>query len=455
MKETGPQEMSGEYVARWERVFDKVLTPLEEFTHQQSSGSILLVIATLLALGLANSGLADWYAHLSHTPIGFSFGGLGVQKTLHHWVNDGLMAIFFFVVGLELKREFLVGELANPKNAALPIVAAIGGMVVPAVVYVLVNLDAGNMHGWGIPMATDIAFAVGVLVLLGDRIPKSLLTFLIALAIVDDLGAVLVIALFYTDTISLAYLAAGVVIFFGMLALKFGGIRHPLPYFIMALFLWFALLHSGVHATVAGILGAMTVPVRPKYDTARFVAYMKNLVSKFEETTVKNPDVLTNNDARALLQTLQNGVHEVQAPLQQLEHTWHYPVVYLVLPIFAFVNAGVAFPVSDIAGIFADNITLGVILGLVVGKPLGIAGFSVAAVMMGLGRLPKGVSYAQIVGVAFLGGIGFTMSIFVAELAFGGNAAQVANAKMGILIASLLAGVVGYFMLRISSKRAA
>lgn len=455
MKTTNDQAGGTEYLARWERAFDTVLSPLEEFTHRQSSGSLLLAVATILALLCANSFLATWYAHFVHTPVQVGFGDFVLQKTLHHWVNDGLMAIFFFVVGLELKREFLVGELANIQNALLPIVGAIGGMVVPALFYVVLNGSGPGAAGWGIPMATDIAFAVGALVLLGDRIPKALLTFLIALAIVDDLGAVLVIAIFYTEHVSMGALGVAGLLFGVMIAFKYGGIRHPLPYLIMAVFLWFALLHSGVHATVAGILGALTIPVRPKYDTVKFTAHVRNLMSKFEEVTRNNSDVLRNVEARALLQTLENGVHRVQAPLQRLEHVWHMPVVYFVLPVFAFINAGVKIQPDSLQQAFSNDVTLGVMAGLVLGKTVGIAGLSYIALQLGIGQLPKGTNFMQIVGVALLGGIGFTMSIFVSELAFAGDAAMLANAKIGILIASVVAGIAGVLVLKFAAQEQA
>ena len=452
MSEKDAPEHNGEYVAPWERAFDWVLTPLEEFIHRQSSSSILLVFATLLALVCANTGLADYYQHFIHTSVGAVFGTFSIEKSLHHWVNDGLMAVFFFVVGLELKREFLIGELANPRAAALPIIAAIGGMVVPAFLYLFLNGDGDAARGWGIPMATDIAFAMGALALLGRRIPRSLVTFLLALAIIDDLGAVLVIAVFYTDQISLSSLGVAAVFFSVMIAFKYGGIRGPWPYLIMAVLLWFALLKSGVHATLAGILGALTVPVRPKYDARRFSVLVRDLMTRFESSTRNTADLLRNVEARAILQTLENGVHRVQAPLQRLEHAWHFPVAYLILPVFAFVNAGISIQPEALSAAFSQGETRGVVIGLVAGKVLGVAGLSFFVVRMGWMRWPPGVTLMHVIGVGFLSGIGFTMSIFVSELAFADTPQMLVNAKTGVLAASILSGALGLAVLRLSTR---
>ena len=273
-----PKASSGVYHARWEKSFDKILTPFEEFIHRQTTSGFLLMCMAVLALVLANGPLASTYEIVVHTPISLNIGGWALEMTLGHWINDGLMTLFFFVVGLELKREFLVGELANMRNAVLPIAAAIGGMVVPALIYFAINPKGGAAAGWGIPMATDIAFAIGVLALLASRVPKALITFLVALAIVDDLGAVMVIAVFYTDTIALGPLAAAGGLFALLLAFNLGGIRNTLPYFIIAVLMWYALQQSGVHATLAGIMGALSVPATPKYDPVRFSEHVRELM---------------------------------------------------------------------------------------------------------------------------------------------------------------------------------
>ena len=433
----------GRYVAPWEKAFDQILTPFEEFVHRQTTSGILLMIMAVLAMVLANSVWAPEYQHLVHTMITLSLGDWVLAKTVHHWVNDGLMALFFFVVGLELKREILVGELAAPRQATLPIAAAIGGMVVPALIFYALNPDGAAAMGWGIPMATDIAFAVGAIALMAGRVPKALITFLVALAIVDDLGAVLVIAIFYTESLSLTALAVAAGLLFMMIALNLGGIHRLMPYFLVSILLWLALLHSGIHATLAGVLGAFAVPARPKYDPQRFSSHVRELVKRFDASFVPGQSIMTNDKLRAVVQTLENGVLQVETPLQRAEHIWHLPVAFLVIPIFALINAGIPVDFSRIGEAFAHPVTLGVMFGLVLGKFLGIAGACWLALKFGIGQLPAGTRFSQIMGVALLGGIGFTMSIFIAELAFSHEPGLLLLAKTGILSASLVAGVSG------------
>jgi NhaA family Na+:H+ antiporter len=407
----------------------------------------------IMALILANSGLSGFYHHLVHTPISINVGDWALEKSLHHWVNDGLMALFFFVVGLELKREILVGELAAPRQAALPIAAAIGGMVVPALIYFVINPEGEAARGWGIPMATDIAFAIGALVLLAGRVPKALITFLVALAIVDDLGAVVVIALFYTDQLVLEALLIAAAILGVLIAFNLAGIRHPLPYFLLGVLLWFALLKSGVHATLAGVLTAFTIPALSKYDPARFSGHVKELMVRFDASHQPGESIMTNDTMHAVVQTLENGVHKVETPLQRLEHGMHMPVAFIVIPIFAFINAGIPIELSDLGQTLAHPVTMGVISGLVLGKFLGIVGASWIALKLGVGQLPAQTRFSQIAGVALLAGIGFTMSIFIADLGFATQPEHLLMAKTGVLIASLLAGLGGFFWLwRVSAR---
>ncbi|WJW74796.1 Na+/H+ antiporter NhaA [Thiohalobacter sp. IOR34] len=443
----------GVFNAPWERSFDRILTPFEEFIHRQSTSGLLLMATAVLALVLANSALAGFYQHLVHTPIAVSIGDWRLEKSLQHWVNDGLMALFFFMVGLELKREILVGELAVPRQAALPIVAAIGGMVLPALIYFAINPEGDAGRGWGIPMATDIAFAIGALVLLAHRVPKALITFLVALAIVDDLGAVAVIALFYTDQLVWGALLAGALILAVLVAFNLVGIRHPLPYFLLGVLLWFALLKSGVHATLAGVLTAFTIPARPKYDPVRFSAHVRELMARFDASHQPGKSIMTNDALRAVVQTLENGVHKVEAPLQRLEHGMHLPVAFLVIPVFAFINAGIPMRLSELGTTLTHPVTLGVVLGLLLGKFLGIAGASWLALRLGIGQLPAQTRFVQIAGVALLAGIGFTMAIFIAELGFAGQPEYLLMAKTGVLLASLLAGIGGYLWLWWASDR--
>ncbi|HEC20679.1 MAG TPA: Na+/H+ antiporter NhaA [Gammaproteobacteria bacterium] len=435
------------HYAPWEKTFDKVFTPFEEFIHRQTTSGFLLMAFAVLALVLANSGFAQSYLDLSHVSIGITIGGWVLEKSLQHWVNDGLMALFFFVVGLELKREILVGELAEVRQALLPVVAAIGGMVVPALIYYAVNSGGEGVRGWGIPMATDIAFAIGALVLLAHRVPKALITFLVALAIVDDLGAVVVIALFYTEQIDWSMLAIAAGLLGLLVSFNYVGIRRPLPYFLIGILLWLALLKSGVHATLAGVLTALTIPARPKYDPDVFSQRVKELIGRFDKSYRPGMSIMNNEEQRAIVQTLENGVKMVETPLQRLEHSMHLPVAFLVIPIFAFFNAGIPLEMGALGETLSHPVTLGVMLGLVLGKFIGIAGVSWLALKLGFGQLPAGTSLSQIAGVALLGGIGFTMSIFIAELGFVGQPELLLMAKTGILAASLLAGLGGYLWL--------
>ena len=448
----GPKVKTGVYRAPWEKSFDKILTPFEEFIHRQTTSGFLLMCMAVLALVLANGPLASAYEHVVQTLISLNIGSWALEMTLHHWINDGLMALFFFVVGLELKRELLVGELAKPRNAVLPIAAAMGGMVVPALIYFAINPQGGAAAGWGIPMATDIAFAIGVLALLASRVPKALITFLVALAIVDDLGAVMVIAVFYTDTIALGPLAATGGLFALLLAFNLGGIRNTIPYFIVAVLMWYALQQSGVHATLAGIMGALSVPATPKYDPARFSEHVRGLMKRFDASHQPGKSIMTNVELRAVVQALENGVHSVEAPLQRLEHIWHMPVAYLVIPIFALANAGIPLASGSLGETLTHPVMLGVSLGLVLGKFIGITGASWLVLKLGVAELPKDTRFTQIAGVSLLAGIGFTMSIFVAELSFGGREDLLLMAKTGILAASLLAGVAGFIWLYLVSN---
>jgi Na+:H+ antiporter, NhaA family len=442
-----PEATTGVYHAPWEKNFDKILTPFEEFIHRQTTSGLLLMATAVMALLLANGPLASAYEHVVHTLIGLSIDGWTLDMTLHHWINDGLMALFFFVVGLELKREILVGELAELRNAALPIGAAIGGMVVPALIFSVINPEGDAARGWGIPMATDIAFAIGALALLAGRVPKALITFLVALAIVDDLGAVIVIAVFYTDSISLGPLVAAGGLFALLLVFNKGGIRKTMPYFIVAVFLWYALLQSGVHATLAGILGALSVPAVPKYNPERFSQHVRDLMHRFDSSHQPGKSIMTNDKLRAVVQTLENGVHSVEAPLQRLEHVWHMPVAYLVIPVFALANAGIPLEFASLGDTLTHPVMLGVSMGLLLGKFIGITGTSWLMLKLGMAALPRDTRFTQIAGVSLLAGIGFTMSIFVAQLGFGENPELLLMAKTGILIASLLAGVTGFIWL--------
>jgi len=443
------------HTSHWEKAFDRVLTPLDDFIHRQTTSGVLLMVCAIAALYIANSQFNEAYHHVLTTIFSIGTADFQLSKSIHHWVNDGLMAVFFFVVGLELKREILVGELAVFKQALFPIIAAIGGMVVPVLIYISFNPEGHAFDGWGIPMATDIAFALGTLALLGKRIPKSLLTFLVALAIVDDLGAVVVIALFYTETINTsALILVGIMIAF-LIALNLGGIRRPLPYLLFGIVLWVAMLKSGVHATLAGVLLAFTIPMRPKFDAQRFIHQIRQTISHITSAYKLEKNILKNDALRSQVQALSDGAQLVQAPAQMLERKLHLPSAYLIIPIFALANAGIPINFSALGSTIFHPIALGIATGLVLGKLIGIAGFSWVAVKMGIITLPKDLNFKHIVGVGLMGGIGFTMSIFIAELGFANSTEDLLLAKTGVLLASLIAGISGFIWLYLTTKKPA
>ena len=436
--------------APWEKAFEKVATPFEHFVHTQTATGAVLMVATLVALILANSPLHSYYEHFFHINIDFNVGEWKLSHSIHHWINDGLMAIFFFMVGLEIKREVLFGGLSSMKDALLPIIAAIGGMVVPALIYYSINAGGEGANGWGIPMATDIAFAITALVLLGKRVPPSLYTFLVALAIVDDLGAVLVIALFYTQSINLVALGLAGVAFLVMLAFNFFGIRTILPYFIVGLVLWFFMLESGVHATIAGVIAALAIPSKAKYSPLDLSFYVREKLDEYDNLPISTDDIM-HEKQKGLLSNIKDKIISVQSPAQRLEHLLHLPVSFIIIPIFALANAGISIDFSQIGEAVTESVTLGVAAGLLAGKVLGIFGSVFVAVKLGLAKLPEQSNLMQLLGIAFLGGIGFTMSIFVADLAFISQEALIFQAKIAILFASLVAGVVGYMLLKYSA----
>lgn len=437
----------------WEASFGKILTPFEEFIKGETNSGILLVIFSLVALIIANSPLYHTYEVIleSHWFVGTD--DFNLNLTVHHWINDGLMALFFLLVGLEIKREVLVGELSELRKALLPICAAVGGMVVPALFYIAFTAGTPGANGWGIPMATDIAFAVTALVLLGSRCPKPLMTFLIALAIVDDIGAVIVIALFYTAEINTTALAGAGLMFALLMLMNIVGIRRLLGYIVIGFIMWIFMYKSGVHATIAGILTAMAIPARPKYQPNIFVQGARQLIDRFDIYKDKDADVLRNTSMAGILQTLESGINRAQTPLQNLEHSQHFPVNFIIIPIFALANAAIPIDVASFGSVLSDPITLGIIFGLTLGKPIGIAIATWLSVKLGVCSLPQGINMNHIIGVGFLAGIGFTMSIFITELAFRGQKETLIVAKTGILLASILAAIIGFVYLVLLNKK--
>jgi len=439
---------NGKIYAPWEKNLNRIMMPFERFVKHQATAGLLLMATALCALIIANTELLPLYKALLHMPIGIQLADWTLEKSLHHWVNDGLMVLFFFIVGLELKREILVGELSNIKAAILPICAAVGGMIVPALIYTMINLNSNHLNGWGIPMATDIAFALGVIALLAGRIPKALITFLVAVAIVDDLGAVLIIALFYTDTLVWSYLIGALALPLFMVGANLSGIRSSSIYFFLGALLWLALLKSGVHATLAGVITAFTIPTLPRHNPDAFSQRTRELLQQFEATYADpNENILKNQRMVALSQTMEDGIKGLTTPLQRLEHRMHFPVAFIVLPMFALFNAGITIDHAQLADNLLKPVTAGVGLGLFFGKVLGITGFSWLALKLKLSTLPPEVTLKHITGASLLASIGFTMSIFITELAFIGEAELILQAKLGILISSLVSGILGYIWL--------
>ncbi len=408
----------------------RLLSPAQALIKTESASGVLLIAAAVLAFAWANSPWAGSYFAMLEVKVGIGVGIRQLEESLSHWVNDLLMAIFFFLIGLEIKREVLIGELAGWRRAALPIAAALGGMVVPALIYVGVNFGEPGLRGWGVPMATDIAFALGVLALLGERVSPALKVFLLALAIVDDLGAVLVIALFYTGQLSAGpMLLAALVLAAAFAYGRFGGAR-ALGFALLGLALWYCMLRSGAHATIAGVLLALAVPLRHRLSAEQLQQELRPLTAHggaFEQVEV-------------VIEHLEGVLARAHSPLHSIEHALAPWVAFLIMPVFAFCNAGVALG-GNPAGL-VGTISIGAGLGLLIGKPVGVAGCAWLAVKAGVARLPEGVGWPGVIGVGLLAGIGFTMSLFIADLAFGVGP-ELDQAKIGVLAASLIAGLLG------------
>ena len=432
----------------------RVLGPFERFAARESSGGIVLLACAILAMAWANSPWARSYEAFQHAPLLIGIGSWRAEMTSLHLINDGLMAVFFFVVGLEIKRETLVGELNSLRKAALPLAGALGGMLAPALLYLALNTGGPGAPGWGVPMATDIAFALGVLALLGERVPVALKVFLAALAIADDIGAILVIAVFYSHGVNWGALAMAAGLLLTSMAANRAGVRSTWVYAIVGVAVWAAVLKSGVHATVAGVLLAFTIPTRTLVNDSQFMSRARRALDEFDQALSDVPDglatqVLTNEQSQEALHRLERLTEAAQPPLHRLEHGLHGVVAFVVMPLFALANGGVRLG-GDEAALVMNPVTLGVMLGLVVGKPLGITLFAWLAVRLGLAARPSRASWAGLHGVSWLGGIGFTMSLFIAGLAFRTPNAEplLTAAKLGILGSSAIAGLIGYFVLR-------
>ncbi len=423
----------------------KTLVTLEKFINKEALSGILLFIATISAVIIANSSLGQDYYNLWNLPLGINIGDFKVSMSLTYWIDDALMALFFLMVGLEIKREMLIGELSSISKASFPIVAALGGMIVPALIYVLLNTS--NPLGFGIPMATDIAFALGLLLLLGKKVNPALKLFLVALAVVDDLGAVFVVATVYTSDIQTQYFIYAGVIYAIIWAMNLKGITKLTPYLILGIALWIYIHSIGIHATIAGVLLAFAIPIKSKIHEKDFIKTIKNEVNDFEKNIDNIP--ILNHHQIDNLESIAYTYDKVQNPLVRLEHNLHGLSAFFIMPLFAFSNAGVIVDFSSISANFM--IVLGVVLGLVIGKPIGILGFTYLSTKLNICKKPDDISWSEILAIGFIAGIGFTMSIFITHLAFV-DESIISAVKLGVFIASFLAALIGVLLLLRASK---
>lgn len=419
---------------------------MQRFVHSEVASGVVLIAAAVVALLIANSPLATSYHDLLHAYVGVTAGSFELKNTVLHWINDGLMALFFFLIGLELKREALAGELTDRRNAVLPVFAALGGALLPALIYTLITRGGPGASGWGIPMATDIAFSLGILALVGSRVPWALKVFLTAVAVIDDLLAVLVIALFYSGGIDVTALVVGLGILLLLLLANISGFRAVAIYVVLGLVVWLAFLQSGVHATIAGMLVALTIPARNRIDAPSFLKRARDLLAQFEGGRMAQAQILTDEQQQSAVQELEDACEAVLSPLQRLEHNLHPWVTFGIVPVFALANAGVSLSGTSMSATTLP-VMLGVVLGLVVGKPFGLLGATWLALRLRVAALPEGVQWRHVVGVGCLAGLGFTMSLFIGTLGLS-DPALLEAAKLGIIAASLVAGLSGFILLR-------
>lgn len=428
---------------------NKILTPLQKFTKIESFSGILLIVATIIALIWANSPFSDSYVSLWNSKVGFSFTGFELYKPLLLWINDLLMAIFFFVIGLEIKREFLIGELNTTKKLVFPLVGALGGMILPVILFVIINQNPETAKGWGIAMATDIAFALAILKLLGDKVPMALKIFLTAFAIIDDMAAVLIIAMFYSGSIQIVMLVMALGLLGILYFLAYKGVYSKFVLIVVGALVWFLFLKSGLHPTIAGVLLAFSVPLKQNINTTTFVTSLNAISDNIKSNPEKSIPVLSDIQIQEI-DNLEDWTAKYQSPLQHLEHRLHNWVAYFIIPLFALANAGVVLN-TEIP--LDQALIVTIIICLVVGKSVGITSLIFLAKRMRWITIPKGINMRHIIGVAFVAGVGFTMSIFIASLAFATKPEYLDSAKIGILIGSLTSALIGYFILARNSTK--
>ena len=435
------------------RGLENIHDPVSDFIRAQTTTSLFLLMATIIALWWANSEYASTYQNLIHTPLGFFIGDFQLQASFKHIMNDGLMAIFFFLLGLEIKREMIAGDLAEPENRHMLILCAIGGMVFPAVIYSLFNWSYDSQMGWGIPMATDTAFALGVLTIVRKHIPLSLLSFIVGLAIVDDVGAILVIAIFYTQAISLSYLAISCALIAFLALGNYAGVRQSLFYIVAGIASWWMMLKSGIHPTFAGVLVALTIPARPVLSSGILLNKGKKIIETMQRK--RQPvDVLGSRRDHDQVLEVREFAESASTPLRRWEDALDMPVALFILPLFALTNAGIPFNFGSLGESFQHPVGLGIISGLVLGKFIGISGACWFALRYKIGRLPDGVNMQHVIGASLIAGIGFTMSTFIATLGFDAQAENLLIAKTSIMIASVLSAFIGVlYILFISTRK--
>lgn len=431
---------------------ENIIRPFQKFFNIEASSGIILLASAILSMIWANSQFGDLYENLWSRNFTIGISDYIFKEHLLFWINDGLMAIFFFVVGLEIKREILVGELATVKKALLPLFAAIGGMLFPALIYVFFNHNQESAVGWGIPMATDIAFSIGIISILGNRIPYSLKVFLIAFAIIDDLGAILVIAIFYTSGLNLAFVVMAFILVLVLILCNKLHIRNPVVYVILGVIMWFAFLKSGIHSTVSGVILALTIPTKSRINSGKFIADNKLILSNIEKLNVDTSKVPVSSKFNYYVYQMESSCEKILPPAHRLEHNLHPLVAFFIMPLFALANSGFRFQM-DFAGLFGSPVIIGIILGLFLGKALGVYLFARLSVKFKISSLPQNVAWKHILGVAVLGGVGFTMSLFISTLAFDGTP-YLDQAKIGILAGSLVSGITGYMILKSNTKYA-
>jgi Na+:H+ antiporter, NhaA family len=435
-----------------QRGLENIHPPFSSFIRAQMTSSLFLLVATIAALWWANSAYASTYQNLIYTQVGFLVGEVELRASLKHIINDGLMVIFFFLLGLEIKREVLAGDLARPENRRMLILCAVGGMLCPAVIYSLFNWSLDSQIGWGIPMATDTAFALGVLSIVRKHIPVSLLAFIVGLAIVDDVGAILVIAIFYTQEISLMHLSSAFALIAFLAVANYAGVRRPLFYIFIGIAAWWAMLKSGVHPTVAGVAIALTVPARPKLASGKLLDKAKTAINSLQKQTEKM-DVLASKGDHDKVLEVRDFAERASTPLRRWEDALDLPIALFILPLFALTNAGVVFSFSSFIDSLQQPTGLGIITGLVIGKLIGISGACWLGLRYNIGCLPDAVNLKHVIGASFIAGIGFTMSTFIAALGFDAQPEHLHNAKTSVLVGSALAAMLGVLYLRIISTK--